>query len=94
MRSGDDEKIDVINCFTSQIETLEKLQNEIQEYKICPLIRYSYKRFFRIIEFQLEEIIVKIVKFEGPIHTEELIQRIKMNFGIGRAGKQYQEQNP
>ncbi len=82
----DDEKIDVIDHFTSQTETLEKLQNEIQEYKICPLSDIPTKDFSELSGFQLEQIIVKIVNFEGPIHTEELIQRIKMHFGIARAG--------
>src|SRR5690606_32177317 len=79
------EKTNVINCFTSQNETLGKPQNEIQEYKICPLTDIS-KDFSELYEFQLEEIITKIVKFEGPIHSDELIQRIKVHFRIARVG--------
>ncbi|RXA17256.1 DUF3320 domain-containing protein [Methanosarcina sp. MSH10X1] len=81
-----DEKTNVINCFTSQNETLEKPQNEIPKYKICPLTDISTKDFSELYEFQLEEIITKIVKIEGPIHSDELIQRVKMHFGIARAG--------
>ncbi|HEY3360945.1 MAG TPA: DUF3320 domain-containing protein [Methanosarcina sp.] len=81
-----DEKTNVINCFTSRNETLEKPQNEIPEYKICPLTDISTKDFSELYEFQLEETITKIVKFEGPIHSDELIQRIKTHFGIARAG--------
>ena len=35
---------------------------------------------------ELEQIIIKIVKFEGPIYIEELIQRIKVHFRITRVG--------
>lgn len=83
--SKDNEK-DVIIHFTPQIETLEKLQSEIQEYKICPLSDIPTKNFSDLSGFQLEQIIVKIVKFEGPIHSDELVQRIKVHFGIARIG--------
>ena len=76
----------VINLFTSQTETTEKHESEIKEYKICPMSDIPTKDFSELSGSQLEEIIVNLVKFEGPIHTEELIQRIKMNFGIGRVG--------
>lgn len=33
---------------------------------------------------QLEEAIIKIIKYEGPIHAELLIQRIKVHTGISR----------
>lgn len=82
----DDEKMDVTNRFTPQTETLEKLQNEIQEYKICSLSDIPTKDFSELSGFQLEQIVIKIVNFEGPVHSDELIQRIKMQFGIARAG--------
>lgn len=81
-----DEKANVTNRLTPQNEILEKPQNEIPEYKICPLTDISKKDFSELYEFQLEEIITKIVEIEGPIHSDELIQRIKTHFGILRAG--------
>ena len=73
-------------CCTSQTETSEKLQNKIQEYRICPLCHIPTEDFMELFRFQLAQIIIEIVKFEGPIHTEELIQRIKVRFGVSSVG--------
>jgi len=37
-----------------------------------------------ISDTQLEEAIVKIVEFEGPIHSEEILQRIRSHTGLPR----------
>ena len=83
----DNEKIDVINQLTAQTEIMEKHQSEIQEYKICLLSDIPTKDFSELSLFQLEQVIINIVKFEGPIHAEELIQRIKVHFRIARVEK-------
>ncbi|MDD4620233.1 MAG: DUF3320 domain-containing protein, partial [Methanosarcina sp.] len=80
------EEIDVSNRLTVQTETLEKLQEKIQEYKICSLADMPSNDFFELSRLQLERVIIEIVEIEGPIHSDELIQRIKVHFGIARAG--------
>ena len=82
----DDEKISVIDHSISQTEKVGKLQTIIPEYKVCLLPDTLMEDFSKLSESHLEQVILKIVNFEGPVHTEELILRIKMNFGIGRAG--------
>lgn len=81
-----DEEINVIHHFISKNEISGEPQNRIQEYKFCPLSDIPAKDFFELSGSQLEQMIIEIVKFEGPVHTEELIQRIKVHFGIARVG--------
>lgn len=80
------EEISVSNRLTLKTETLEKLQEKIQEYKICSLTEIPSDDFFELSRLQLERMIIEIVEVEGPIHSDELIQRIKTHFGIARAG--------
>jgi very-short-patch-repair endonuclease len=82
----DNKEVDLTNRSTFHVEKFEGLRNKIDEYKICSLFDIPTKDFNELYGVQLEQIIIKIVKFEGPIHTEELIQRIKVHFGIVRIG--------
>lgn len=81
-----DEKVVLNNQFTSQVESLDNLEEKVQEYKIYPLAGVSTSDFSDISISQLKQLIIDIVEYEGPIHSDELIQRIKLHFGIARIG--------
>ena len=56
---------------------------QIPDYKFCSSV-YPDANLMEIPQKYLEQIICNIVAIEGPIHTEELIQRIKSNTGNQR----------
>jgi len=55
----------------------------IPDYKVCSSM-YPDANLMEVPQKYLEQIICNIVVIEGPIHTEELIQRIKSNTGNQR----------
>jgi superfamily I DNA and/or RNA helicase/very-short-patch-repair endonuclease len=63
---------------------------QIPDYKFCSSI-YPDANLMEIPQNYLEQIICNIVATEGPIHTEELIQRIKSNTGNQRITSRIKE---
>lgn len=54
-------------------------------YRVCPSSGLPQSAdLSEISDAQLEEAIVRIVEFEGPIHSEEILQRIRSHTGIPR----------
>jgi very-short-patch-repair endonuclease len=63
---------------------------QIPDYKFCSS-RYSDTNLMEVPQKYLEQIICDIVAIEGPIHPEELIQRIKSNTGNQRITSKIKE---
>jgi superfamily I DNA and/or RNA helicase/very-short-patch-repair endonuclease len=63
----------------------EFLEAAVPLYRVC----YSsglphYVDFFKLSDEKLTEAVIRIIEFEGPIHAEFLMQRIKAHVGISR----------
>ena len=63
----------------------ELLEAAVPLYRVC----YSsglphYVDFFKFSDEKLTEAVIRIIEFEGPIHAEVLMQRIKAHVGISR----------
>ena len=57
----------------------------VSPYRTCPSSGLQQSvDLSEIPDKQLEEAVVRIVEFEGPVHVEEIIQRIKSHTGLSR----------
>jgi hypothetical protein len=63
----------------------DSLEASVPLYRICPLSRLQESGdLSELSDKQLEEAVIKIIEYEGPIHAEALLQRIKSEAGITR----------
>ncbi len=91
LENGDFESIEASAPETLKAET-EKLSGKgnslealVPSYQICTSSGLPESTdLSEISDEQLEEAIARIVEFEGPVHAEEIIQRIKTHTGIPR----------
>ncbi|MDI9394394.1 MAG: DUF3320 domain-containing protein [Euryarchaeota archaeon] len=76
---------DVQNGVKSGSGKGKSLEALVPLYRVCPSSGLPQSAdLSEISDSQLEEAIVRIVDFEGPIHSEEILQRIKTHAGIPR----------
>lgn len=72
----------------------ENIRDLVSEYKKCEFLNissyYCSVELHKVPENILETIVIHIVSIEGPIHTNELIQRIRFFWGVKKAGKRIQ----
>jgi superfamily I DNA and/or RNA helicase/very-short-patch-repair endonuclease len=63
----------------------EAFEASVPLYRICPLSGLQESGdLSELSDKQLEEAVIKIIEYEGPIHAEALLQRIKSEAGITR----------
>ncbi|TET34002.1 MAG: DUF3320 domain-containing protein [Planctomycetota bacterium] len=68
------------------------IEDEIDEYDTCMSLNIpSYEPIHRVSPWQLAKAVTKVVEAEGPICEDELIRRIRVLWGLGRAGKRVKD---
>jgi hypothetical protein len=77
------------NLAEKKSEKLSEKNNPLEAavplYRACPSSEFSqFGDLSELSDAELEEAVIRIIEYEGPIHTEVLLQRIKVHTGVPR----------
>ena len=68
------------------------LEDSISDYEICDTLEIDNNcQLHEKSPLELSEVITQIVEFEGPIHRDEVIKRVRIYWGLKKAGKRIKD---
>lgn len=88
----EEEILEVQEETLQEIEVEEKSVDEIPEYKICedPGVKISGDIHSQPVG-DVAHAVMKVVEEEGPIHYDEVVRRVRILWGLSRAGRRVKD---